>query len=64
MPFATDSSQLSLFALGVVVVSFIWHIGVGAGAGEIGQWVTPGRLERATRIGGLATIALGLWAIT
>lgn len=62
MPFAADRSSLSAFALGVVLVSAIWHPLLGMSAGVIGQRLTPRVLRVGTQVGGLATLGLGVWA--
>lgn len=62
MPFAGDWSKLAPFACGVVLFSSAWHMALGVGAGNAGEWLTPSRLVVMTRIGGIATILLGVWA--
>ena len=64
MPFAADRAALMAFALGVVIVSAVWHPILGMSAGAIGPRLTPRLLRVGTRVGGVATLGLGLWAIT
>jgi len=63
MPFAADRPSLLAFALGMLLVSIVWHPLVGACAGVIGPRLTPTAIQVGTRIGGLATIALGIWSL-
>ena len=64
MPFASDRASLTAFAVGIVAVSALWHPAIGAFAGVIGPRLTPRTLRLGTRVGGLATIGLGVWSLT
>lgn len=64
MPFAADRDSLTAFAFGIVVVSALWHPAIGSFAGVIGPRLTPRALRIGTRVGGLATLGLGLWSLT
>ncbi len=63
MPFADDRASLTSFAVGIVVVSALWHPAIGSFAGVVGPRLTPRALRVGTRVGGLATISLGLWSL-
>ncbi len=63
MPFAGHRPSLAAFALGVVLVSIVWHPVLGVGAGSLGPRLRPGTLRLGTRVGGLATVGMGLWAV-
>ncbi len=62
MPFAGHRPSLAAFACGVVLVSMVWHPVLGLGAGCLGPRLRPATIRHGTRIGGLATIGMGLWA--
>jgi threonine/homoserine/homoserine lactone efflux protein len=62
MPFADHRPSLAAFALGVVLVSVVWHPFLGFGAGSLGPRLGPAALRIGTRVGGLATIGMGVWA--
>ncbi len=64
MPFANDRQSLAVFALGVVILSVVWHLFLGLGAGAVGPRLTPTVLRVATRLGGAATVGLGVWAVS
>ncbi len=63
MPFATDRSALIAFAVGIVIVSAVWHPLLGMSAGVVGPRLTPNLLKVGTRVGGVATLGLGAWAL-
>ena len=63
MPFASDRRALIAFALGVVLVSAVWHPILGMSAGAVGPRLTPQVLRVGTQVGGLATLGLGIWAV-
>lgn len=64
MPFAADRAALVAFSLGIVLVSAIWHPILGMSAGAIGPRLTPRVLRIGTQVGGIATLSLGIWAVT
>jgi len=59
MPFATEPAQLALFAIGVVVASFVWHPMLGLGAARVGSRLTPHGQKRLSQAGGVAMAAVG-----
>ncbi|MFW2381629.1 MAG: LysE family translocator [Acidimicrobiales bacterium] len=63
MPFADHRASLAAFALGVVLVSLVWHPVVGLSAGSLGPRLRPAALRLGTRAGGIATIGTGVWAM-
>lgn len=60
MPFAGNWPSLAAFALGIVLVSLVWHLLLGNAAGHFGPRMSSRLLTTATRIGGLSTVCLGL----
>lgn len=63
MPFAGERLSLASFTLGVGLVALVWYPFLGLTAGALGPRLTPRTLRIATRVGGVATLALGLWAL-
>lgn len=58
MPFANDIVRLAVFGLGGVLVSVVWHLGLGTAAGSLGSTLTPDRRIVLARIGGLTMLGL------
>lgn len=52
MPFADDATHLMLFALGVVLASFLWHPFLGMTAARAGRALSGATRHRLSRIGG------------
>ncbi|MGI9609935.1 MAG: LysE family transporter [Acidimicrobiia bacterium] len=63
MPFSSDRPSLVAFASGVVLVSAVWHPVLGLGAGSLGPRLRPATLRLGTRVGGMATVGMGMWAV-
>jgi len=60
MPFASDVAQLSRFAFGVVISSFLWHPVLGALASTLSNRLGKRGHLRLSRFGGLSMGLLGL----
>jgi len=60
MPFASDVAQLSRFAFGVVISSFLWHPVLGALASTLSNRLGKRGHLRMSRFGGLSMGLLGL----
>ena len=58
MPFSNDFARLAIFGLGGVLVSIVWHLGLGTAAGSLGARLTLDRRLTLARVGGAAMLAL------
>lgn len=63
MPFSQDAERLLIFGGGGIVVSILWHIGLGGAAGSLGAALTEGRRTSLARIGGIGMLAFATWAM-
>jgi len=59
MPFAGDPRELGLFALGVIVASWLWHPLLGTVASALGDRLDDRGQVRLSRTGGLIMAAIG-----
>lgn len=63
MPFNQDADRLLIFGGGGIVVSVLWHIGLGGAAGSLGAALTDGRRTSLARVGGIAMLAFATWTM-
>lgn len=63
MPFNHDAMRLLVFAAAGIVVSVLWHIGLGGASGTLGAALTDDRRTGLARCGGVGMIAFAAWTV-